>query len=208
MPFTDTREWKMINRIKKKDKSINFITRWLIDLIDFIKSWLIDCTAVASMLMPRTFLNLNSDRLWIVRVTSCKTWSHCSVAGSQDGRIHVWNSENGSKTAVLDGKHPGPLQCIKFNPRFMMLASSCTNMAFWLPTVEEWRHNEWTTPREWPVEDAPFVVSFQGNSLFFWGDRWCSCADNDLWTFDHAGGDSASCGEVEVERMFLFVDFP
>nr|CAB3267731.1 WD repeat-containing protein 82-like [Phallusia mammillata] len=59
------------------------------------------------------------------------------LSGSQDGRIHVWNSENGSKTAVLDGKHPGPLQCVKFNPRFMMLASTCSNMAFWLPTVEE-----------------------------------------------------------------------
>ncbi|CAK8687771.1 WD repeat-containing protein 82-like [Clavelina lepadiformis] len=59
------------------------------------------------------------------------------LSGSQDGQIHVWNSETGSKTAVLDGKHPSPLQCVKFNPRFMMLASACLNMAFWLPTVEE-----------------------------------------------------------------------
>ncbi|XP_002130040.1 WD repeat-containing protein 82-like [Ciona intestinalis] len=59
------------------------------------------------------------------------------LSGSQDGRIHVWNAENGSKTAVLNGSHPGPLQCVKFNPRYMMLASTCTNMAFWLPSVEE-----------------------------------------------------------------------
>ena len=63
------------------------------------------------------------------------------LSGSQDGMIHVWNTENGSKTAVLDGKQPGrqalPLQCVKFNPRYMMLASSCHNMAFWLPTNEE-----------------------------------------------------------------------
>jgi len=67
----------------------------------------------------------------------CPPHSIQRFAGSQDGRIHVWNAENGSKTAVLEGKHPGPLQCVKFNPRYMMLASTCSNMAFWLPTVEE-----------------------------------------------------------------------
>lgn len=59
------------------------------------------------------------------------------LSGSQDGRIHIWSTEDGSKTAVLDGKHPGPLQCVQFSPKYMMIASTCSNMAFWLPTVEE-----------------------------------------------------------------------
>ena len=29
---------------------------------------------------------------------------------------------------VLDGGHPGPTQCVQFNPRLMMLASACNSM--------------------------------------------------------------------------------
>lgn len=59
------------------------------------------------------------------------------LSGSQDGRVHVWGSDSGQKLTVLEGNHPGPIQCISFNPKFMMLASACTNMAFWLPNLEE-----------------------------------------------------------------------
>lgn len=58
-------------------------------------------------------------------------------SGSTDGRIHVWNAETGVKTAVLNCDHTGPAQCVQFNPKYMMFASACTNMAFWLPTIEE-----------------------------------------------------------------------
>lgn len=58
-------------------------------------------------------------------------------SGSTDGRVHVWNAETGYKVCVLNGDHPAPVQCIQFNPKYMMLASACTNMAFWLPTIDE-----------------------------------------------------------------------
>jgi len=54
-------------------------------------------------------------------------------SGSSDGLIHVWNAENGYKVCVLNADHPGPIQCVKFNPKYMMMATACTNMAFWLP---------------------------------------------------------------------------
>ncbi|CAH1265891.1 WD repeat-containing protein 82-like isoform X1 [Branchiostoma lanceolatum] len=63
--------------------------------------------------------------------------SRYTIVGSQDGKIHVWNNENGSKTIVLDAKHPGPVQCVQFNPKFMMMGSACTNMAFWLPSTDD-----------------------------------------------------------------------
>ncbi|XP_054709980.1 WD repeat-containing protein 82-like [Uloborus diversus] len=58
-------------------------------------------------------------------------------SGSTDGRVHVWSAESGNKTAELCCDHTGPVQCVQFNPKYMMLASACTNMAFWLPTVED-----------------------------------------------------------------------
>lgn len=31
------------------------------------------------------------------------------------------------KVAVLDGKHPGPISALQFNPRFMTFVSACSN---------------------------------------------------------------------------------
>ncbi|XP_065058323.1 WD repeat-containing protein 82-like [Rhopilema esculentum] len=57
--------------------------------------------------------------------------------GSSDGKIHVWATDSGKKITVLDANHPGSVQNVKFNPKYMMLASTCTNMAFWIPNVDE-----------------------------------------------------------------------
>jgi COMPASS component SWD2 len=59
------------------------------------------------------------------------------ISGSSDGRIHIWNSENGQKVCVLNGDHKNPVQCVQFNPKYMMMASACSVMSFWLPTIEE-----------------------------------------------------------------------
>ncbi|KAK3699917.1 hypothetical protein QZH41_016575 [Actinostola sp. cb2023] len=59
------------------------------------------------------------------------------ISGSQDGRVHIWASDSGHKITTLEGNHPGPTKCIAFNAKYMMLASACTNMAFWLPNLEE-----------------------------------------------------------------------
>ncbi|GBN69827.1 WD repeat-containing protein 82 [Araneus ventricosus] len=58
-------------------------------------------------------------------------------SGSTDGRVHVWSAETGIKTAELFCDHTGPVQCVQFNPKYMLLASACTNMAFWVPTVDD-----------------------------------------------------------------------
>ncbi|XP_077538515.1 WD repeat domain 82 isoform X1 [Haemaphysalis longicornis] len=59
-------------------------------------------------------------------------------SGSTDGRIHVWSTaEGGMRTAVLSCDHTGPVHCVQFNPKYMMLVSACTNMAFWLPSIDD-----------------------------------------------------------------------
>uniref|UniRef100_A0A3P8QN08 Anaphase-promoting complex subunit 4 WD40 domain-containing protein n=1 Tax=Astatotilapia calliptera TaxID=8154 RepID=A0A3P8QN08_ASTCA len=59
------------------------------------------------------------------------------MIGSEDGRVHVWSTESGMKVAVLDGKHPGPISALQFNPRFMTFVSACSNTTFWLPCVDD-----------------------------------------------------------------------
>lgn len=64
------------------------------------------------------------------------------LSGSQDGTIHVWSADTGERVTILDGGHPSPTHCVQFNPKFTMLASACSSMAFWLPSVEEWQQQE------------------------------------------------------------------
>lgn len=66
------------------------------------------------------------------------SWIMHSSAGSEDGRVHVWSTESGMKVAVLDGKHPGPINTLQFNPRYMTFASACTNMVS--PTITSVLH--------------------------------------------------------------------
>lgn len=56
------------------------------------------------------------------------------ISGSDDGNIYIWEIETGKKVATLPG-HGGKVGCVKFNPRYLMMASSCTNLAFWIPTI-------------------------------------------------------------------------
>lgn len=58
-------------------------------------------------------------------------------SGSTDGRIHVWNALTGQRVSVLTGEHVGPVHCVQFNPKYMMLASACNNMSFWVPQLNE-----------------------------------------------------------------------
>ncbi|XP_023343366.1 WD repeat-containing protein 82-like isoform X2 [Eurytemora carolleeae] len=59
------------------------------------------------------------------------------ISGSTDGRIHIWNTENGQKVCSLNGDHKNPVQCVQFSPRHMMMASACQMMCLWLPSSDE-----------------------------------------------------------------------
>lgn len=55
--------------------------------------------------------------------------------GSIDGSIHVWSANEGKKVTQLKPTrlNPEPVQCLMYNPKFMLLASACTRMSFWIP---------------------------------------------------------------------------
>lgn len=55
------------------------------------------------------------------------------LCGSTDGQIHVWKSSTGTKVCRLVGDHQTSTQCVKYNPKFCMFVSACTNMEFWIP---------------------------------------------------------------------------
>jgi COMPASS component SWD2 len=54
------------------------------------------------------------------------------ISGSDDGTIHVWETLTGKEVVVLKG-HTGPTSVVQWNPKTMMMASGCTNLAFWIP---------------------------------------------------------------------------
>ena len=58
---------------------------------------------------------------------------HSVYIGSDDGMVYAWSVDSGEQVATLDGGHPGPTTSVQFNPRFMTLASACTNVVSQLP---------------------------------------------------------------------------
>lgn len=76
---------------------------------------------------------LNNDRKKIE--SSFSPDSRFIFSGSTDGLVHVWNAVTGYKICVLNGGHLNPVQCVQFNPKYVMLSSACTDMAIWLPMI-------------------------------------------------------------------------
>jgi len=56
------------------------------------------------------------------------------LGASQDGKVHVWSRESGKMIAALEG-HSNYPQVVRFNPKYMMMVSACTNTAFWIPEL-------------------------------------------------------------------------
>jgi len=59
------------------------------------------------------------------------------AASGGDSKIHVWAVETGRHVTALQSDHSPTVQALQFNPKFMMLASACTHMAFWIPNGME-----------------------------------------------------------------------
>ena len=76
--------------------------------------------------------------------------NHCYNTGSKDGRVHMWAADSGQKVAVLDGNHPGPTHCVKFNPKFMTMTTACTNVV-----SESFKHVHFTS-----MEGLTLLLSF------------------------------------------------
>lgn len=62
------------------------------------------------------------------------------LCGSIDGCVHVWSAQKFNRVVTLRPERPTPeaVQCVKFNPKFMLFASASTYMSFWIPQLDEY----------------------------------------------------------------------
>lgn len=56
------------------------------------------------------------------------------ASGSEDGNILIWNIRTGELVQSLEA-HPNMSYCVKFSPVHTLLASSCTNLILWHPSI-------------------------------------------------------------------------
>jgi COMPASS component SWD2 len=58
------------------------------------------------------------------------------LSGAEDGCLHVWSANKGTKVCILKPPRPKsePVQCVKFNPKYMMIGSASSKMTFWIPS--------------------------------------------------------------------------
>lgn len=57
------------------------------------------------------------------------------VSGTESGNVLIWNLENGAIVANLEC-HPTSSNCVKFSHKQAMLATGCTNLAVWHPSLD------------------------------------------------------------------------
>lgn len=53
-------------------------------------------------------------------------------SGSVDGCINVWKVNTGQRLFTMTGGHRNPVKYIRFNPKYMLMASACDHMTFWM----------------------------------------------------------------------------
>eukprot|EP01137_Pigoraptor_chileana_P010037 Opistho-2@59114 len=58
------------------------------------------------------------------------------VCGSDDGRIHVWNTDTGHPATILTG-HDQPVGHVAWNSKYTMMASASSALSFWIPTIAD-----------------------------------------------------------------------
>lgn len=58
-------------------------------------------------------------------------------SGSTNGNIFCWSALTGEKKVIFSSDHTAPVQCVQFNPKYMMMASACNTMSFWIPAMYE-----------------------------------------------------------------------
>ncbi|XP_068171966.1 WD repeat-containing protein 82-like [Antennarius striatus] len=97
------------------------------------------------------------------------------MIGSEDGRVHVWSTESGMKVAVLDGKHPGPINTLQFNPQYMTFASACSVMLVldcYREPVQSWDkdYDQFLLPLLTPQE--PCYILYRLDSQNAQGYEW------------------------------------
>jgi len=54
--------------------------------------------------------------------------------GTESGNIIIWNISTGNIVANLES-HPQTVGCVKFSPRHTLLASACSNLILWHPSI-------------------------------------------------------------------------
>jgi COMPASS component SWD2 len=57
------------------------------------------------------------------------------LCGAEDGCIYIWETVSGKEVAIWHG-HPSPVGVVLWNPKYMMAASACQALIFWVPTFE------------------------------------------------------------------------
>lgn len=96
------------------------------------------------------------------------TFSHDGnyiISGCEDRCIRVWSVRSGIEVACW-APHAGPPRCLKWAPRRLMVASACTAVALWVPSVTTLQHL-YQTPGSTlaPVQPSTVANPVVGNPM-------------------------------------------
>lgn len=56
-------------------------------------------------------------------------------SGCKNGNIYCWSALTGKKKIAYKSSNTAPVQCLKFNPQYHLMASASTVTSFWIPKI-------------------------------------------------------------------------
>jgi WD40 repeat protein len=58
------------------------------------------------------------------------------ASGTESGNVIIWSINTGKEVTTLEC-HPQTTNCVKFSPKYSILATACSNMVLWHPSIEQ-----------------------------------------------------------------------
>uniref|UniRef100_A0A1I7ZQ89 WD_REPEATS_REGION domain-containing protein n=1 Tax=Steinernema glaseri TaxID=37863 RepID=A0A1I7ZQ89_9BILA len=57
--------------------------------------------------------------------------------GSSDGKLYTYQTSTGALVQTYTTDHQAAINCVKFNPRYFLLATACQKLNFWVPQAAD-----------------------------------------------------------------------
>lgn len=87
-------------------------------------------------------LNIHLELSWTTdsRSLFCgSSMNFLNLFGSKQLPLYLFNIIDGSIIQKYNSNHHAPIQCVKFNPKYYILASACHDVSFWQPPIQSQR---------------------------------------------------------------------
>jgi WD40 repeat protein len=121
-----------VDCVSSEIKQLKFTNDGLYIICTTVDNLVLVIDAFEGTIVKRLTGEINESDIFIKADVSAD--SKYVAIGSESGNVIVWNIATGNTVTVLES-HPQTSWCVKFSPRHTLLATACTNLILWHPSI-------------------------------------------------------------------------